>query len=115
MRAASLFTTHEARGCMPYVRRHTLKPMVIYAVHGRHTRVSERVNSFFVLKCSLIRSTRPSRGPDWRNIQTNILQKIIWENKTEFINEVKKRKELYIKHFKIKKKKALLCSIKLKC
>ena len=34
VRAANLFTAHEARGCMPYmrVRRHTLKPKVIYAV-----------------------------------------------------------------------------------
>ena len=32
VRAVNLFTAHETRGCMPYVRRHTLKPMVIHAV-----------------------------------------------------------------------------------
>ena len=32
VRAANLFIAHEARGCMPYVRRHTLKPTVIYAI-----------------------------------------------------------------------------------
>ena len=32
VRAANLFRAHKTRGCMPYVRRHTLKPMVLYAV-----------------------------------------------------------------------------------
>ena len=32
VRAANLFTAHEAGGCMPYVRWHMLKPMVIYAI-----------------------------------------------------------------------------------
>ena len=26
VRAANLFTAHKTRGCMPHVRRHTLKP-----------------------------------------------------------------------------------------
>ena len=32
VREANIITAREAMGCMPYVRRHTLKQMVIYVI-----------------------------------------------------------------------------------